>query len=199
MEYLALLLAPVIWGLSPQHLTPLVGAIPTLVMNILAAEPPQRDLIHQYSVPLLPFLLVTVISTLAAGKGWLRGGRAIILWSLVTFLALAKYSYFGSIYLNSLDTWQATHEAIALVQTKGGVLTTAEIAPHLTHRPLVKLTDAKLPPANLAEFDYVLLNVRHPGWLSNQEFATSLVNQLKNAQEFKLSYQRDDVYLFAKN
>ena len=99
-------------------------------------------------------------------------------------------------YLNSLDTWQATREAIAQVETQGGVLTTAEIAPHLTHRPLVNLTDAKLPPTDLTKFDYVLLNVRHPGWLSNREFATSLVNQLKSTQRFQLSYQRDDVYLF---
>ena len=31
LEYLALLLSPVIWGLSPQHLTPLIPAIPPLV------------------------------------------------------------------------------------------------------------------------------------------------------------------------
>jgi hypothetical protein len=116
----------------------------------------------------------------------------------VAFLALAKYGYFGSIYLDSLDTCQATREAIAQVQAKGGVLTTAEIAPHLTHRSLVKFTDANSPPTNLAEFDYVLLNVRHPGWLSNQEFAARLVNQLKSAEEFQLSYQRDDVYLFER-
>lgn len=240
LEYLVLLVLPVIWGLSPQQLTPLVGAIPTLVMNILSDSPAQRNLVHHYSLPILPFLIVAVISSLAAGRGWLRNGRLIVLWSLVAFLALAKYGYFGSIYLDSLDTWQATREAIAQVQngnkadavlrqrvsggiippenalkesifpqtapeysdrflpTQGGVLTTAEVAPHLTHRPLVKLTDTNSPPTNIAEFDYVLLNVRHPGWLSNQEFAASLVNQLKNAQEFQLSYQRDDVYLFTK-
>ena len=198
VEYLALLLAPLIWGLSPRHLLPLVGAIPTLLMNILADDPLQRDLTHQYSLPLIPFLILAVISTLAAGGGWVRGGRSIILWSLVAFIALAKVGYFWSIYLNSLDTWQATREAIAQVQTPGGVLTTAEIAPHLTHRPLVKLTDAKSPPADLTKFNYVLLNLRHPGWLSNREFATSLVNQLKNTQKFQLSYQRDDVYLFKR-
>ncbi len=198
VEYLALLLAPVIWGLSPRHLLPLVGAIPTLLMNILADDPLQRDLTHQYSLPLIPFLILAVISTLAAGGGWVRGGRAIILWSLVAFVALAKFGYFWSIYLNSLDTWQATREVIAQVQTSGGVLTTAEIAPHLTHRPLVKLTDAKSPPADLTKFNYVLLNLRHPGWLSNREFATNLVNQLKNTQKFQLSYQRDDVYLFKR-
>lgn len=198
LEYLALLLAPVIWGLSLQHLTPLVGAIPTLAINILSDSPAQKNLVTQYSVPVLPFLLVAVISSLASSRGWLRSGGLIALWSLVAFLALAKYGYFGSIYLDSLDTWQATREAIAQVQTKGGVLTTSEIAPHLTHRRLVKFTDANSPPVNLAEFDYVLLNVRHPGWLSNQEFASSLVKQLENAQEFQLSYQRDDVYLFTK-
>ncbi len=212
LKYLILLFAPVIWGLSPQRLTPLVGAIPTLVLNILSDSPAQRNLVHHYSLPALPCLLVAVISSLAAGRGanwgcgftspklalWLRSGRAIALWSLVAFLALAKYGYFGSIYLDSLDTCQATREAIAQVQAKGGVLTTAEIAPHLTHRSLVKFTDANSPPTNLAEFDYVLLNVRHPGWLSNQEFAARLVNQLKSDQEFQLSYQRDDVYLFER-
>jgi uncharacterized membrane protein len=39
LEYLALLLSPVIWGLSPRYLTPLVAAIPALTMNILAAYP----------------------------------------------------------------------------------------------------------------------------------------------------------------
>lgn len=211
LEYLALLLLPVIWGLSPQQLAPLVGAIPTLAINILSSSPAQRNLVHHYSLPAVPFLLVAVISSLAANQGatrsfsvpsgklaWLRSGRAIALWSLVAFLALAKYGYFGSIYLSSLDTWQASRQAIAQVQTLGSVLTTAEIAPHLTQRPLVKFTDVNSPPSNLADFDYALLNVRHPGWLSSQEFAASLVNQLKNTQEFHLSYQRDDVYLFTK-
>lgn len=198
LEYLILLLSPVIWGLSPRYLTPMLGAIPTLALNILSNSPAQKNLVHHYSLPIVPFLLVAVISSLAAGCGWLRNGRLITLWSLVAFLALAKYGYFGSIYLDSLDTLQATQQAIAKVQTQGGVLTTAEIAPHLTHRQLIKLTDANSPPNDLTQFDYVLLNVRHPGWLSNSEFATSLVNQLKNTQEFQLSYQQDDVYLFAK-
>lgn len=196
LEYLALLLLPVIWGLSLQNLAPLVGAIPTLLSNMLSEAPAQKNIVHHYSLPILPFLILAVISSLAAERGWLRGRRTIILWSLAAFLALAKYGYFGSIYLNSLDTWQATREAIARVQTSGGVLTTAEIAPHLSHRQLVKFTDVSFPPPNLTQFDYVLLNIRHPGWQSNREFATSLLEQLKNSPEFVLNYQRDDVYLF---
>ncbi|MDM9380887.1 DUF2079 domain-containing protein [Chlorogloeopsis sp. ULAP01] len=199
LEYLALLIAPVLWGISPRYLLPLVGATPTLALNILANATQQRNLVHQYSLPILPFLFVAVIQTFANRCAWIQKPRIILLYSLVAFLALGKYGYFWTIYLDSLDTWQATREAIALVQTKGGVYTTAEIAPHLTHRPLIEFTDANSPPADLTKFEYILLNVRHPGWLSNRDFATNLVNQLKHTQVFQLNYQHDDVYLFVKN
>ena len=211
-EYLALLLLPVIWWLSPRHLSSLISAVPMLAMNILSDIPAQRDLIHQYSVPILPFLLVAVISSLAYSNQQ-KGKtifdrlplpnyplpRVIVIWSLIAFLALAKYGYFWTIYLNGLDTLPATKEAISLVETKGSVLTTAQIAPHLAHRPVVKLTQAQAPPANLAEFDYVLLNLRYPGWMSDREFVKNLVTKLKNTPQFQLKYQRDDVYLFTKS
>lgn len=210
LEYLGLLVLPVIWGLSPQHLTPLVSAIPTLVLNILSDKHAQRDLIHQYSVPVLPFLLLAVISSLAAGRGLLRSRRAIILWSLLAFLGLAKYGYFWSRYLDSIDTWQSTREAIAQIQNgntaslysdrsplQGGVLTTHRIAPHLTHRRLIKFVERSPLPNDFAQFEYILLDVRHPGGTTTPEVVISLVNQLKNTELFQL-YQRDDVYLFVK-
>jgi uncharacterized membrane protein len=197
VEYLALLIAPVIWGLSPQHLTPLVSAIPTFVINILSDKPTQRDLIHQYSLPIVPFLILAVISSLAANQGWLRTRRAIILWALLAFMVLGKYGYFWSRYLRSIDTWQATQEAIAQIQTQGAVLTTHSILPHLTHRPLIQFTDdISGAPSDFTPFEYILLNVRHPDGTRNPEFAANLVNQLKKHPSFQLSYQRDDVYLF---
>lgn len=202
LEYLALLVFPVIWGLSPRHMMPLVSAIPALVLNILSDKPHQRDLLHQYSLPILPFLMLAVISSLAANRSWLRDKRAIIVWSIVAFLALGKYGYFWSKYQNSVDTWQAAREAIAQVKTKGGVLTTNRIAPHLTHRQTINLVDDLSPlPADLSPFEYILLNVRYPGGAGgtvSQEFAAKLANQLKNTPEFQLTYQRDDVYLFRK-
>jgi hypothetical protein len=125
--------------------------------------------------------------------------KIIVIWSFIAFFVLAKYGYFWTIYLDSIDTWQATREAISLVQTKGNVLTTSHIAPHLTHRPAIKLTQAHAPPANLTEFEYVLLNLRYPGWMSDREFVNNLIAQLKNTPQFKLKYQRDDIYLFIKS
>lgn len=196
--YLGLLLAPVIWGLSLRHLAPLVAAIPAVALNLLADYGPQKTLFYQYSIPVLPFLLVAAISTLASGGGWLRKPRSLVLWSLIFFLGVGRYGYFWTKYLPSLDTWQATREAIAKIETKGGVLTTDEIAPQVTHRPLVKLANPYPPIPNFSTFDYVLLNVRHPGIITKPEFAASLVDKLKDSSEFQLTYQRDDIYLFAK-
>lgn len=116
----------------------------------------------------------------------------------MAFLSLAKFTYFGGRYLESIDTWQATKQAIAQIQTQGSVYTTGEISAHLSHRKFITFTNSDSPSADLNAFNYVLLNVRHPGWLSSHEFAVSLVNQLKNNQEFQLKYQRDEVYLFVK-
>jgi len=197
--YLILLSAPIIWGLSTASLKPLIGAIPCVALNLIADYQAQKDLVHQYTLPALPFLILAVIASLTVGKGILQNRRAIIIWSLITFLCLAKFTHFTGKYLESIDNLQATREAISLVKNQGSVYTTAQITPHLSNRDLIKFTDTSSPNQDLNIFDYVLLNLRHPGWASNQEFATSLVNQLKNKPTFKLTYQNDDVYLFTKN
>ncbi|HLO88117.1 MAG TPA: DUF2079 domain-containing protein [Nostocaceae cyanobacterium] len=199
LSYLLLLVSPVIWGLSFAGLTPLIAGIPQLALNLLADYHHQKNLIFQYSLPILPFLLLAVIKTLATGKGWLHKRKAIILWSLVAFLSLGKYGYFWSKYLKYLDNWQATREAIAQVQDQGSVYTTDIIAPHLSQRQYIQYTNYYEPVKDLNQFDYILLNLRHTGlWSYEPELASKLCNQVKNISEFELNYQRDDVYLFIK-
>ncbi|MDQ2099042.1 MAG: DUF2079 domain-containing protein [Tychonema bourrellyi B0820] len=217
--YLILLFLPLIWWLSPRHLSPLIGALPVLVMNILSDIEAQRDLIHQYSVPIFPFLLAAVIATLAdrqkrginSGKKDEKIGgfstylvlansqvsKLLILWAILTFLVLAKYGYFWTVYLESMDTWQATRQAIYLVQTKGSVLTDNSLATHLAHRSKIKLLHQVSTEQDLREFDYVLLNLRHP-WPDTKQTAISVVAQLKKSPLFKISYEKDDVLLFQK-
>lgn len=198
LEYFALLLSPLIWGLSLRHLTPLVAAIPALALNILADYPYQRDLIHQYSLPVLPFLLLAVISNLAAGGGWLKHKRGIILWSIVAFLALAKFSYFWSRYLDHLSTWQATRDAIAIVQPKGSVLASTHIVPHLTHRPFIQPTSPASESADLNLYKYIVLNVRHPGLGSSPKIGPNIVKRLQQMPQFQQRYRRNKVLVFEK-
>ena len=196
-SYILLLTIPLWWGLAPQHFLPLLGASPILLINILSESPSQRNLVHQYSVPIVPWLLIVVVMALASQHVWFNQ-RNIVIWSVVAFLALAKYGYFGSIYLQTWDTWGATRAAIALIDSKEGVLTTSDIAPHLTHRSLLGLTYENLDLEKLEKFAYVLLNLRHPGWGSSPEIAKALLSELESTSVFELKFQQDDVFLFTK-
>ncbi|BAZ43259.1 hypothetical protein NIES4102_02590 [Chondrocystis sp. NIES-4102] len=195
-EYLLLLTIPLWWGLSWRHLTPIIAASPILLVNLLSQSPAQRNLVHQYSLPILPWLFLIVIMGVSANDIWLKNQRRILIWSVIAFLILGKYGYFTSLYLQSWDTWQATKIAISQIDTSGSVLTTTDIAPHLTHRTLVGLTTSELDIQELAKFKYILLNLRHPGWGSSTEIAQATLEKLKQSPTFKLNFQQDDVFLF---
>ena len=198
LEYLVLLLIPVIWGLSFRYCSPLISAIPVLAMNLLSQNVLQKDLLHQYSLAIIPFLIVSVIRTIKAKKSWLKHEKYIIIWSLICFLSLAKYGYFTSRYLVSLDTWQATNEAISKITSNGGVLTSTYIAPHLSQRPLIKLAENGSDSFSLSQFDYLLLNQRHSGRESSPELIETLKQKARQNRNFELVYTRDDIYLFSQ-
>ena len=248
-KYLFLLTLPMIWLLLPfsgklriQYLTALIPAIPTLLINILSDLPFQRSLAYQYSVPVIPFLLLAAIAKEETRKReeitenkeedkannqlflksvnlpkftsnklanfqlknfqitQLRQGLQLptimIIWSLIIFLFLGEYKDFY-LYLNRLDTWQATREAVTQVQPQSSILTDNRLAPHFAHRPIVKLLSQISPQTNLAEFQYILLNLRHP-WPDTEKIGDTLANQLKNSPDFHLTYQKNQVLLFKR-
>ncbi len=214
LDYLYQLTFPVIWWLSPACLAPLIPAIPTLFINSLSDVPFQRSLAFQYSIPIIPFLLLAVISSLShrtstlgfwIGKLWQKirqtppqtasqFSHLIILWSLLIFLLWGKSGRFW-VYFNRLDTWQATREAITQIQPQSRVLTDNRLAPHFSHRPVVKLLSQITPDSNLAEFDAVILNLRHP-WPDTEEIGVRLSQKLKSSPQFEEIYQQDDVIVF---
>ncbi|PSN18700.1 hypothetical protein C7271_11170, partial [filamentous cyanobacterium CCP5] len=196
LEYLVLLLVPVLWGLSWRRLAPLFACLPILGMNLLSESLAQKNLIFQYSLPILPFLMLAVISSLAAKECLLQKRRWIVLWCLICFAALGKYSHFTGLYLSSLDTWSATRQAIAQVDTKAPVLTTHSIVPHLSHRPIIHFTAEASRDADLRQYEFVLLNLRTPGYESSAELAQYLLSKLENDSVFEQKYSQDDVYLF---
>ncbi|TAG90313.1 MAG: DUF2079 domain-containing protein [Oscillatoriales cyanobacterium] len=231
-KYLFVLTLPVIWLLLPfsrksnlKYLTSLIPAIPTLIINILSDLPFQRSLAYQYSVPIVPFLILAIIAKEQAIKNtnilnqplssapntaklqfkniqirqlWLgmQLPKAMIIWSLIIFLLLGESKDF-ILYANRLDTWQATREAIAKVQPQSSILTDNRLAPHFAHRPTVKLLSQISPQTNLAEFKYILLNLRHP-WPDTEKIGNTLANQLKNDRAFQLTYQKNEVLLFKR-
>ena len=198
LEYIFLLLLPIAWGFSPKYLLPLLSTVPMLLINILSILPAQRNLIHQYSIPILPFLFLVIISTVANNQNWLKTRRSSLVWAVISFALMGKIGYFWSDYLSSLDTQQSITIAVAKIRDDGAVLTTGEIAPHLTHRQNIKLTFNGTESIDLKEFKYILLERRHPGWNSSRETLDKLKSRAEESRLFNLKYQQDDVYLFTK-
>jgi uncharacterized membrane protein len=196
LEYLVFLILPVLWGLSPRHLAPLISTLPMLMMNILSTASTQRNLVHQYSIPILPFLFIAIIGAVAADRAFLKTRRNILIWSAIAFILFSKVGYFWSTYLSSIDTNAATTIAIGKIRDSGAVLTTGEISPHLTHRPVIKLTFKDNAAIDLKPFKYVLLNERHPGWNSDITTVQNIRSRVESSQQFNLEYNQDDIYLF---
>lgn len=199
IQYLGLLFVPFLWGLSPRYLVPLISTVPLILLNMLSKNGGQRDLVHQYSLPILPFLLLAVIDSLAHGQGFLRQRRWIILWALVMFVALAKYGRYHPEYTKQLDTWQASQEAMALIQKhEGGVITDNWHAAHLSERETIFLLRGNRTfKEDLPKVGYVLINVRHP-WDEDYDQTNRMFERMKKQKDFEITYQRDDVYLFTR-
>lgn len=198
IKYLAIVAFPLLWGLSPRYLAPLISVIPLVMMNLLSDSDGQRDLVHQYSLPILPFLLVAAIDALAAGKGWLQHRRWIIAWSIVA-LVLAEYNYADNFrYFTHLDTWQATRQAIEQIpRHEGGVLTDNYLGAHLSQRSYINLAYPRILKQDLTQTDYVLLNVRHP-FPGDEDRIDRVMEQMQNNPNFQLTYEQDQVYLFSR-
>jgi uncharacterized membrane protein len=190
--YYLLLILPVILGLP---------ALPMLLLNILSDYWAQRDLIHHYSLPIFPFIIVWLIQSISYyqtqhKRHWLNP-NIIITWSIIAFLLLAKYEFFITRYLSSLPNLGSLYTAVSLVQTDGGVLTTSRIAPHLSQRPIIKLTNLNLDslPDKENYFKYILLDANKR---NKPEFPSRLITQLEISQAFHLTYKQDNIYLFTK-
>jgi len=209
-------------GVLP-YLAPLIPTMPTIILNVLSEVSFQRSLNYQYSLPAISFLLLTIIGCLAAASQtenpsiqiestWIikleipkfnlrlpmpnfQEPRIIILWSTLIFLLFGNVTNLFS-YVSRFDTWQATNHGITYIKTKGGVLTDNQLAPHFTHRSMVKLLN-QTKPDNLDEFDYVVLNLRHP-WPETEEAGIILSKNLQNNQEWELNYQQNDVMVFKR-
>lgn len=200
LGYLLLIFGPIGWAFSRSSLGILIGALPCLALNLLADYPMQKDVIHHYTLPAIPFFILMGITTLGQGQGWVRSRRAIIIWAIVGFAALAKFSYSWERYWPTLDTWRASRSAIAQVSPQTSVLATTGIATHLSHRPQIQTiaNGMSRDRSSYSVYETVVINARHPGIQTSRETAQQLITTLQMDTAFTQTYAVDDVYIFQR-
>ena len=201
--YLGRLSLPIVWALTPQTIAPLIGAIPCVLLNLLSFSPPQKSLVFQYSLPVLPFVVICAIAAFQANRGWVLKKRLVLLGLVGGFVVFSAVNTVGS-YFEVLDNWQAKREAVAQVPPRASVLAAMDVAPHLSQRSRIRTITiafdaaAALEFAEIPGYEAVLLDLRHPGIAAPPEFLAEVIRQVQNSDRFKLKYQRDDVYLFLR-
>jgi hypothetical protein len=93
---------------------------------------------------------------------------------------------------------QAVNGAVNLIEPDAKVLTTGFIAPHLSHRPMIKLLegDWNLEKIKQYHLDSILIAMQHLSTATPETQAIALKTLLETAPEFDLVYHQQDVFLF---
>ena len=79
-----------------------------------------------------------------------------------TFMILSRFTFFFGTFQDRLDVASERREAISMISSKSSVLTSNDLAPHLSRRRVIALTSSdKL--TELENFDEVLLDKKYPG------------------------------------
>ena len=202
--YYLLLVSPILIGLHWRKILTIIPALPMLGLNILADYPRQRDLIHQYALPIIPFLFVWLIASVVYQqrhrlRSWLSP-RWLILWSLMAWMALAKYGYYWTRYAPLYSNIDAVNGATQLVKPDARVLTSGYVAPHLSQRSMITLlgNDNNVARVDKHQIDTVLIAKQHLGFGITPEAAEQTIRDLVSMSDFQLTYQQQDVFLLEK-
>jgi uncharacterized membrane protein len=216
LKYLAVLILPLAWGLSPRYLAPLIAAAPTLAMNILAQEENFRSLKYYYDLPILVFIFITLIDTIQAQKAWFKQGRTIVLWTLLLILLGGGARIATSNVSKPFDwaQYNASKTAIQQIQPTGAVLTTHSLAPHMSQRSVLhvypispnyvpvfaqvdRLKHLVAPDLDVSMYNQILLRLSKINE-SDDRAITQLIAKLQADPRFELTYSKANVYLFAR-
>ena len=211
LEYLVLLLVPVLYVLLHQRrlafLERLLPAAPLVLMNLAAAISPMKDLVHHYSLMLVPFVAGGVQATLAPGASgvnaypqWFRdrAPTLVLIWAALAFVVFSRLTFFFGPFQERLDALAAVKAVAPLVAGDSRLLTNNHLAPHFSHRRSIELAGSSAVPLDLGRFDQVLLDERRPGWNANTELVREIRARLAASVQWKLRFDRDGVWLFER-
>ncbi len=208
--YLFLLLIPVLYlclyKKRKSALFNLFPFAPLLFLNLISSISPMKDLVHQYSLFLVPFIasevqmsLINLDNGIKVYPQWFskRASKIILIWSIFTFMVFSRITFFFGPFQDRFDTVYARREAISKVSTQSAVLTSNDLIPHLSRRRIIELTSSENID-KLDNFDAVLLDRKHPGWNSNTVIVNFMIKKLETSKYWFKKFEKGSVILFEK-
>tara|TARA_Y100000589_G_C27177569_1_gene639428 strand:+ start:1243 stop:2700 length:1458 start_codon:yes stop_codon:yes gene_type:complete len=211
LEYLILLFLPIIYLLFNKKsliiLSNFIPFLPIFFVNLISDSFPMKNLIHQYSLFIVPFIAVSIQESLSPilmqgvlnYPKWfqLRGNYFIIFWSVLTFIIFSRFTYYFGPFHSHFESLEERREAIALVKDTSSVLTTNDLVPHLARRKYIDFLNSE-EEYNYKNFDEILLDRKRPGWKSNSEFVDNIYEQLESNNNWEKMYEKNNIVLFVR-
>ena len=197
LGYTLMLLLPIAGGLAVRSFrNPLVvfPILPTFLLNILSAAATQRDLLHQYSLPILPFLFYGALR--GQGKTFIKPLTWVI-WGTVGFLALGAWR-FVPLWVDASRCAPSLERSIVLIPAESSVVANHEIAPHLGHRRQIFFFNDDRPP-NTWHSDFILIDLAHPGWGTSRKKLEKAKKNLDSPQSsYREVFGEGEIFLYGK-
>ena len=178
--YLFILFLPVLFFLRRISFKTLLVSIPLLVTNILSESSAQRDLVHQYSLPISLIIIISLINGFQKNNRYFRY-KFTLIWILLCWSALAKPWFFTGPYLDRIKLMNSSNEAFAFINNNANVITTSYLVPHLSQRKFIKFPNNKNQlDSDLKKYEMLLLNPQDPGWGSTEEIQEYYLKSAKD-------------------
>ena len=207
LEYLALLIAPAFFiflAKKPKHTAiRLIPFFPLLIINLLSTSLSMKSLVFQYSAFLVPLLSIETTYFLQENGSRLNfiskesAQRIVIITSLVGFVALSRITFFLNQYHTNFPTINELNVAISLVNEESSVLTSSVIAPHLSKRRDIRVSDRN-NSLDISQYDEILLDTARPGWKSNSDIVDSIRSKARESDKWEVAYHKKSIFLWRK-
>ena len=188
-----------------RFLINIIPFLPLLILNLWATAPTMKNLVHHYSLLIVPILAIEVQDSLINSNDglfsypyWMqrKAPKIILLWTILIFIIFSRLTFFIGPFQARLDTAKERREAINLVYPDAAVLTTNDIVPHLSRRKIILSTGQHVKNLNI--FDQVLIDLKHPGWNSSRSLMKNISEKLSADELWIKRYDKGSILLFQK-
>lgn len=210
VEYLLLLLLPVLYVLLHRQVgrffSGLIPFVPLLLLNLAASRASLKDLVHHYSLFLVPFLIAGVQQTLAPGRlgldaypRWFRQRAPLIVmgWSMLAFIIFSRLGFYFGPFQEHFAHAAQLREAMAMVRPQSSLLVSNALAPHLAHRRMISITSPK-EVGRLNRYDQILLDYLHPGFRTSPALLKKMRRALVADPAWMIEFDKNGVWLFSR-
>jgi uncharacterized membrane protein len=207
--YLLLLLVPVLYvllnGRRLAFFGGLLPAAPLVLMNLVAAISPMKDLVHHYSLMVVPFLASGVQRTLVPGPWgagsyprWFQAKAPLLVlgWSVLIFVVLSRFTFFLGSFQDRLDAMAAVRAVAPMVDPQADLLISNHLAPHFSHRPMIEIVGPDAANLDVDRYRQVLLDHRHPGWNATPELLAAIRARLMQSGQWSLRFDQGGLWLW---